>query len=231
VVHKAAVRKALLRMVGPTAGDKAVVGKDTGMPAGMVKEFQARVPVGGTVVRLLQVPRDKVRRAGGIVLPKGVEHRDNWADTGNRGTDSLGEEDPKGGERRAAVEPPAAVALPLPRLGPESVRAPGLVLSPEERRAAAASRQRVGPVLVLEPGRSVSASAPLVARVSAHQGPAAGESPRRQARKAQLLHRMWSRSCGSHRSRSRTRDTRRSSNISSMWRLPVLYYSESTPSR
>jgi hypothetical protein len=218
-------------MVGPKAGDKAVAGKDTGRPAGTVKEFQARVPVGGTVVRLLQVPRDKVRRAGGIALPTGVEHRDNWADTGNRGTDSLAEEDPKGRERRAAVEPPAAVAPPLPRLGPESVRAPGLVVSPEERRAAAASRRRVGPVLVLEPGRSASVSAPLVARVSAHQGPAAGEPPQRQARKAQLLHRMWSRFCGSHRSRSRRRGTRRSSNISSMWRLPVLYYSQSTPSR
>jgi len=199
VVHKAAARTVLRRMERPTAGDRAVAGKDMDRPADKVEESQALALVGGTVVRLFQMPREREHRIEDIVLPTGAGNRDMQADTGNLDTDNRGEEDPTDRERRSAVGPPPAVAPPRPRREP--VHSP--VVPPQVRRAAAVSRRRVQPVLLLEPVR----------RVPARPAPAAGEAPRQQT---EARHRTGSRPRGSYRSMSRRRDTRLLSSVSSM---------------
>ena len=199
VVHKAAARTVLLRTERPTAGDRAVAGKDMDRPAGKVEESQALALVGGTVARLFQMPREREHRIEDIVLPTGAGNRDMQADTGNLDTDNRGEEDPTDRVRRPALGPPPAVAPPRPRREP--VHSP--VVPPQVRRAAAVSRRRVQPVLLLEPVR----------RVPARPAPAAGEAPRQQT---EARHRTGSRPRGSYRSMSRRRDTRLLSSVSSM---------------
>jgi len=199
VVHKAAARTVLRRMERPTAGDRAVAGKDMDRPADKVEESQALALVGGTVVRLFQMPREREHRIEDIVLPTGAGNRDMQADTGNLDTDNRGEEDPTDRVRRPALGPPPAVAPPRPRREP--VHSP--VVPPQVRRAAAVSRRRVQPVLLLEPVR----------RVPARPAPAAGEAPRQQT---EARHRTGSRPRGSYRSMSRRRDTRLLSSVSSM---------------
>jgi len=202
VVHKAAARTVLLRTERPTAGDRAVAGKDMDRPAGKVEESQALALVGGTVARLFQMPREREHRIEDIVLPTGAGNRDMQADTGNLDTDSQGGEDPTDKERRAAVGPPPAVALPRPRREPVQAPVQSPLVPPQVRRAAAVSRRRVQPVLLLEPVR----------RAAARPAPAAGEAPRQQP---EARHRTGSRSRGSYRSMSRRWDTRLSSSVSS----------------
>ena len=199
VVHKAAARTVLRRMERPTAGDRAVAGKDMDRPADKVEESQALALVGGTVVRLFQMPREREHRIEDIVLPTGAGNRDMQADTGNLDTDNRGEEDPTDRVRRPALGPPPAVAPPRPRREP--VQAP--LVPPPVRRSAAVSRRRVQPVMLLEPVR----------RVPARPAPAAGEAPRQQT---EARHRTGSRPRGSYRSMSRRRDTRLLSSVSSM---------------
>ena len=199
VVHKAAARTVLRRTERPTAGDRAVAGKDMDRPADKVEESQALALVGGTVARLFQMPPEREHRIEDIVLPTGAGNRDMQADTGNLDTDNRGEEDPTDRVRRPALGPPPAVAPPRPRREP--VHSP--VVPPQVRRAAAVSRRRVQPVLLLEPVR----------RVPARSAPAAGEAPRQQT---EARHRTGSRPRGSYRSMSRRRDTRLLSSVSSM---------------
>ena len=203
VVHKAAARTVLRRMERPTAGDRAVAGKDMDRPAGKVEESQALALVGGTVVRLFQMPREREHRIEDIVLPTGAGNRDMQADTGNLDTDNRGEEDPTDRERRSAVGPPPAVALPRPRREPVQAPVHSPLVPPPVRRSAAVSRRRVQPVLLLEPVR----------RVPARPAPAAGEAPRQQT---EARHRTGRRPRGSYRSMSRRRDTRLLSSVSSM---------------
>jgi hypothetical protein len=180
---------------------------DTGTAAGTVKGSQATARAGGTAVLLLLVPRDREGRAAGIALPMGAENRDDRADKGNMDTGNRREEDPTDREHRAAVEPPAA-APSLRRAEPEPALPLAFAVFPEGLPRAAFGR--------VAPPQHRHQRAPFALR---------------QAWREPVSHRMLSRRCGSLRSESRIRDTGRPSIVSSPPRLPLSYYSQSTPSR